>query len=220
MMGALLSDTVKSPKLNVNSTSSVLSTRSYPTDNSINANKMFSKQTSNLQKDQLQTVIEIITTKSKEPKKDLEDELKNLHLNLPVLEVLAHASMYNAILDKYVESLELGKNRSEFIQGKIPEKIKDPGLFTLPCSLGNSKPFNTLADLGSCVNLIQLYLFKKLKIGLLEETDHVFGLAYRTKSYPVGIVKNIEVHIGRLKLLDDFYVIDMDKDPATLLWKT
>ncbi|GJX21527.1 gag-pol polyprotein [Tanacetum coccineum] len=95
--------------------------------------------------------------------------------------------------------------------------MKDPGLFTLPCRLGDSKPFDTLADLGSCVNLIPLYLFKKLKIGLLEETDHVFGLADGTKSYPVGIIKNVEVHIERLKLLDDFYIIDMEKDHATPL---
>ncbi|GKA60938.1 MAK10-like protein [Tanacetum coccineum] len=73
------------------------------------------------------------------------------------------------------------------------------------------------SDLGSCVNLISLYLFKNLKIGLLEETDHVFGLADGTKSYPIGIVKSVEVHIGKLKLLEDFYVIDMEKDPATLL---
>ncbi|GJV04172.1 MAK10-like protein [Tanacetum coccineum] len=151
---------------------------------------------------------------SKEPEKALEDEFKDLHLNLTVLKVLAHAPMYNEILDKFVESLELGKNGSAFIQGIMPEKIKDLRLFTLPCSLGDSKPFDTLANLGSCVDLISLYLFKKLKIGLLEETDHVFGLANGTKSYPVGIVENIEVHIGRLKLLDDFYVIDMDKDPA------
>ncbi|GJY48768.1 hypothetical protein Tco_0438724 [Tanacetum coccineum] len=52
--------------------------------------------------------------------------------------------------------------------------MKDPRLFTLPCRLGDSKPFDTLADLGSCVNLIPLYLLKKLKIGLLEESDHVF----------------------------------------------
>ncbi|GJX70225.1 hypothetical protein Tco_0307396 [Tanacetum coccineum] len=96
----------------------------------------------------------------------------------------------------------------------MPKKMKDPVLFTLPCSLGDSKLFDTLADLGSCVKLIPLYLFKKLKIGLLEETDHVFRLADGTKSYPVEIVKNIEVHIGKLKLLDDFYVIDMDKDKA------
>ena len=94
--------------------------------------------------------------------------------------------------------------------------MEDPGIFTLPCSLGESEPFDALADLGSCVNLIPLYLFKKLNIGLLEETDHVFGLADGTKSYPVGIVKNVEVHIGRLKLLDDFYVIDMKRTPKPL----
>ncbi|GJX98569.1 MAK10-like protein [Tanacetum coccineum] len=78
--------------------------------------------------------------------------------------------------------------------------------------LGDSEPFNTLADLGSCVNIIPLYLFKKLNIGLLEETDHIFGLANGTKSYPIGIVKDVEVNIGNLKLLNDFYVIDMKKD--------
>ncbi|GKC95976.1 MAK10-like protein [Tanacetum coccineum] len=95
--------------------------------------------------------------------------------------------------------------------------MEDPGLFTLPCRLGDSKPFDTLANLGSCVNIIPLYLFKKLNIGLLEETDHIFGLADGTKSYPVGIVKDVEVHIGKLKLLNDFYVIDMKKDPETPL---
>ncbi|GJU02278.1 MAK10-like protein [Tanacetum coccineum] len=146
----------------------------------------------------------------------LEDEVQDLHLNLLVLEVLAHAPIYNTILDKYVDSLELGKNGSAFVQGEILAKIEDLRLFTLPCRLGDSKPFDTLADLGSCVN-ITLYLFKKLNIGLLEETDHIFGLADGTKSYPVGIVKDVEVHIGKLKLLNDFYIIDMKKDPETPL---
>ncbi|GJW87458.1 retrovirus-related pol polyprotein from transposon TNT 1-94 [Tanacetum coccineum] len=156
IMGALPSDTVKNPKLNVNSTSPICLL------------------------DQLQTVTEFRTRQTKEPEQTLEDEFKDLHLNLLVLEVLAHAPMYNAILDKYVESLELGKNRS-------------------------------------CVNIIPLYLFKKLNIGLLEETDYVFGLANGTKSYPVGIVRDVEVHIGRLKLLNNFYVIDMKKDLETPL---
>ncbi|GKF80812.1 hypothetical protein Tco_0239414, partial [Tanacetum coccineum] len=111
---------------------------------------------------------------------------------MPVLEVLAHARIYNALLDKYVESLELGKNGSAFVQGEVPAKMEDLGLFTLLCTLGDSKPFDTLADLGSCVNIIPLYLFKKLNIGLLEETDHIFGLANRTKAYPVEIVKDVE----------------------------
>ncbi|GJT12278.1 hypothetical protein Tco_0859320 [Tanacetum coccineum] len=120
MTGALPSDTVKNPKLNVNSSSSVFYARSYPIGdpqssshplNSINAIKLCSKQTIESQKDQPKvktlTVNEIGTPKSKEPKQTLKDEFKDLHLNLPVLEVLAHAPMYNAILDKYVESLWL-----------------------------------------------------------------------------------------------------------------
>ncbi|GKB18053.1 MAK10-like protein [Tanacetum coccineum] len=121
------------------------------------------------------------------------------------------------MLDKYVESLELGKNGSAFVQGEVYAKMEDPGLFTLCYRLGDSKPFDTLANLGSCVNIIPLYLFKKLNIRLLEETDHIFGLADETKSYPVGIVKDTEVRIGKLKLLNDFYVIDMKKDPETPL---
>nr|GEW86703.1 hypothetical protein [Tanacetum cinerariifolium] len=123
----------------------------------------------------------------------------------------AHAPMYNAILDKYVESLKLGKKWVRVHPRRIPERMKDPILLTLPCRLGDSQPFDTLADLGSCVNLIPLYLLKKLEIGLLEGTDHIFGLVDRTKSYPIGIVKNVEVHIERLKLLDEFYIIDIEK---------
>ncbi|GKA40146.1 MAK10-like protein [Tanacetum coccineum] len=66
-------------------------------------------------------------------------------------------------------------------------------------------------------NIFPLYLFKKLNIGLLKETDHIFGLADKTKSYPVGIVKDIEVHIGKLIIFNDFYVIDMKRDPETPL---
>ncbi|GKB07871.1 MAK10-like protein [Tanacetum coccineum] len=94
----------------------------------------------------------------------------------------------------------------------------NPGLFTLPCRLRDSKPFNTLADLGSCINIIPLYLFKKLNIGLLEEIDHIFGLADGTKSYLVGIVKDVEVHIGNTKTINlDFYVLNMKRDPKTPL---
>ncbi|GKD20755.1 hypothetical protein Tco_1222458 [Tanacetum coccineum] len=62
--------------------------------------------------------------------------------------------------------------------------MKDPRLFILPCRVGDSNPFDTLADLGSCVNLIPLNLFKKLNVGLLEETEDVLGLADGTKSCP------------------------------------
>ncbi|GJZ36506.1 hypothetical protein Tco_0582697 [Tanacetum coccineum] len=153
----------------------VLSARSYPTDD-----PQFSSHPSNL-----------ISAVKKKLEKTFEDEFKDLHLNLPVLKVLAHALMYNAILDKCVESLKLGKNGSAFVQGKVSTKMEDPRLFILPCRFRDSKPFDTLADLGSCVNIIPLYLFKKRNIKLLEETNHIFGLADGTKSYPIRIVKDV-----------------------------
>nr|GEW77582.1 zinc finger, CCHC-type [Tanacetum cinerariifolium] len=86
------------------------------------------------------------------------------------------------------ESLELGNNESAFVQREVFAKMEHLRVFTLPCRLGLSNPFDTLADLGSCVNIIPLYLFKKLNIKLLEETDHIFGLVDGTKSYPVRIL--------------------------------
>nr|GEU45071.1 hypothetical protein [Tanacetum cinerariifolium] len=193
---ALPSDMVKNLKLSI---SPVLSSRSYPT---IDPQCLSYPSTS----------IDAINAHLKEA-----NISQDLHLILPVLEVLAHALIYNTILDKYVESLEIGKHGSTFIHREVLAKMEDPGLFSLPCKLRDSKPFDTLADLGSCVNIIPIYLFKKLNIRLLEVTGHIFGLADGTKSCPVEIVKDVEVHIGKLKLLNDFYVIGMKKDPETPL---
>ncbi|GJX56442.1 DNA-directed DNA polymerase [Tanacetum coccineum] len=187
MTGALLSDTVKNPKLNVNPTSSVSSACSYPMEDPRSSSNLFNSVNA------IKTCFKSTNTFKKT--------------------ILAHAPN-NTILDKYVESLELGKNGSAFIQSEMAKKMKDPGLFILPCRLGDSEPFDTLGDLWSCVNLIPLYLFKKLKIGLLEETKNVLGLADGTKSYPVGIVRNVEVYVEKLKLLEDFYVLNMQKDPT------
>ncbi|GJX77920.1 hypothetical protein Tco_0324731 [Tanacetum coccineum] len=193
--GTLPSDTVKNPKLN---TYLVLSARSYPTvdpqcslhpSTSINAIKTCSKEENISQTSQLQPRMGSGTQQLEEPKPTLEDEFQDLHLNLPVLEVLAHAPIYNAILDKYVESLELGKNGSAFVQGEVSAKMEDPGLFTLPCRLGDSKPFDTLADLGSCVNIIPLYLFKKLNIELLKRLTTSSGWLTKPNPTPLGLLK-------------------------------
>ncbi|GJU58113.1 MAK10-like protein [Tanacetum coccineum] len=77
MIGALPSDTVKNPKLNIN-----------------------------LTLHQPQTEMRIGTPQIEETEPTLEDESQDLHLNLPVLEVLGHALIYNVMLDQYVKSLE------------------------------------------------------------------------------------------------------------------
>nr|GEW65770.1 hypothetical protein [Tanacetum cinerariifolium] len=158
--GALLSDTVKNPKLNFNSTFPVLLACSYLTEDpqcsshihdSINVIKICSKQPNENDQSKIKTLTfnETGIPKLKEPEQPLDNEFNDLHLNLSVLKVLAHAPLYNVILDKYLESLELENNGSAFIQGKMPKKMKDLELFTMPCGLKDSKPFDTLSDLRS-----------------------------------------------------------------------
>nr|GEW31918.1 MAK10-like protein [Tanacetum cinerariifolium] len=136
---------------------------------------------------QLQMVMENGTRQSEEPKQTIEDEVKDLHLNLPVLKVLAHAPVYNIILDKWVETLELGKNGFTFIQGKMPTKMKGPELSTLPCKLRDLKPFDT------------------------------FYWQTKPNPIPLEFLGDVEVHIRKLKLLNEFYQITMKKDPETPL---
>ncbi|GJS34114.1 hypothetical protein Tco_0532496 [Tanacetum coccineum] len=89
MMGALPSDTVKNPKLNVNSTSLVLSARSYPMKdpqssshplNSINAIITCSKQINKFQKDQSQVKTLMVNENGAPPNKGIKSPSKLLSL--------------------------------------------------------------------------------------------------------------------------------------------
>ncbi|GJT67421.1 hypothetical protein Tco_1018901 [Tanacetum coccineum] len=105
--GTLPSDTVKNPKLG---THPVWSARSYliidpqcssHPSNSINAIKAHFKEATISQTSLRPPEIETKPPQLEEAEPTLKDEFQDFHLNLPVLEVLAHAPIYNAILDKY-----------------------------------------------------------------------------------------------------------------------
>ncbi|GKE94758.1 hypothetical protein Tco_1579613 [Tanacetum coccineum] len=109
--GTLPSDTVKNPKLGTHPVSSACSYLTIKPQcsshsfNSINAIKAHFKEATISQKSLQQPENETKPPQPEEPEPTLEDEFQDLHLNLMVLKVLAHAPIYNAILDKYVESL-------------------------------------------------------------------------------------------------------------------
>ncbi|GJR07968.1 MAK10-like protein [Tanacetum coccineum] len=106
------------------------------------------------------------------------------------------------------------------IIGALPsDTVKNPKLnvnSTSPILSARSYPKKTLNahPIPSIRSMLSKHVPRKQTI---HKRTNCKWLAGGTKSYPVGIVKNVEVHIGRLKLLDDVYVIDMEKDPATPL---
>ncbi|MCI78152.1 hypothetical protein A2U01_0099422, partial [Trifolium medium] len=47
-------------------------------------------------------------------------------------------------------------------QRKLPQKKKDPGSFTIPCSIGNLTIGRALCDLGASINLVPLSMMRKI----------------------------------------------------------
>ena len=46
------------------------------------------------------------------------------------------------------ENIALSENCSAILQRKLPPKLKDPGAFTIPCTIGKVSVGKALCDLG------------------------------------------------------------------------
>ena len=108
------------------------------------------------------------------------------------------------------EKIRVGENVSAIIQRKLPQKCKDPGMFTIPCVIGNHKLERAMLDLGASINVMPLSIYKVLNLGPLKETRVVIQLADRSNAYPEGIVEDVLVRVNELIFPVDFYIIDMD----------
>ncbi|XP_038889406.1 uncharacterized protein LOC120079322 [Benincasa hispida] len=91
------------------------------------------------------------------------------------------------------ETVALTYECSALFQNNIPTKMKDPGSFTLPCSIGGKKVGNVLFDLGVSINLMPLSNFKKLNIGNARPTIITLQLADRSIMHPKGKIEDILV---------------------------
>jgi len=52
--------------------------------------------------------------------------------------------------------VRVGENVSAVIQRKLPVKCKDPGMFTIPCTIGNTRFENAMTDLGASINVMHI----------------------------------------------------------------
>ncbi|KAF5465355.1 hypothetical protein F2P56_015371 [Juglans regia] len=68
------------------------------------------------------------------------------------------------------ETMMLINESSAILQKKLSLKLKDLGNFTIPYTIGNSYFDNALCDLGASINLMPLYIFRKLGLGEAKPT--------------------------------------------------
>ncbi|XP_022004342.1 uncharacterized protein LOC110901888 [Helianthus annuus] len=102
---------------------------------------------------------------------------------------------------------------SAVVLNKLPEKLTDPGTFTIPCFFGGAvTPAHALADLGAIINLMPFSLYEKLGLGELTPTRMSLSLADRSVKYPRGVVENLLVKVDKFVFPVDFVVLDMEAD--------
>ncbi|GJR80658.1 reverse transcriptase domain-containing protein [Tanacetum coccineum] len=117
-------------------------------------------------------------------------------------------------LENDASSVTLNEECSAAIQKNLPQMKGDPGSFTLPYLIGTMPVNNTLANLGSSINLMPHSLFLKLGISELKPTKMSIQLTDRSIKYSIGICENLLVKNDKFIFLVDFVILEMDEDAA------
>nr|GEU54858.1 reverse transcriptase domain-containing protein [Tanacetum cinerariifolium] len=144
------------------------------------------------------------------------------NLPYPFADALVHMPkfipMFKKLLNNNNKLIELTKtplneNCSAVVLKKLPEKLRDPGRFLIPCDFSEFDNCLALADLGASINLMPLSIWKKLKLPTLNDTKMFLKLANRIISKPTGFAENIFVKVGKFYFPADFVVLDFIADP-------
>ncbi|XP_074300607.1 uncharacterized protein LOC141631896 [Silene latifolia] len=113
---------------------------------------------------------------------------------------------------KGVKKVKVSEHVSAIFQRKLPPKCSDPGMFTIPCTIGNTKIQKAMLNLGASINVMPYSLYKSMKLGPLHDTSVVIQLANRSNVYPKGMVEDVPTLVDNLIFPADFYVLDMEHD--------
>ena len=127
------------------------------------------------------------------------------------LKFLREVTMHKRRLKEHTR-VHLTEECNAILQHQLPSKLKDPGSFTIPCSIGSHFIDKCLCDLGASVNLMPVSLFRKLGLGELKPTTTSLQLADRSIIHPMGVLEDILVKVGKFYLPADFLVLDLEED--------
>ena len=149
------------------------------------------------------------------------DVFKKLQINIPFAEALEQMPLYAKFMKDLLsrkrklqedETVMLTEECSAIIQRKLPPKLKDPGSFHIPCTIGKLTIGRALCDLGASINLMPLSMMNKLEIKEVKSTMISLQLADRSIKFPYGIVEDVLVKVDKFIFPADFVVLDMEED--------
>ena len=146
---------------------------------------------------------------------------KQLHINIPFVDALSQMPNYAKFLKEILSSkrkledvamVRLNEECSAILQNKMPQKLKDPGNFTIPCNIGDLSIKKALCDLGASINLMPYSIYEKLGLGDPKPTRITLQLADRSVKHPIGIIEDVLVKVDKFIFPVDFVILDMEED--------
>ena len=149
------------------------------------------------------------------------DIFKKTKINIPYVEVISQMPLYVKFLKeihskkrKIAEEgiVNLTATCSAIIQQKLPTKMKDPGKFTIPCSIGKYEFKKALCDSGASINLMPLSMVQRLSLGELTPTAITLQMLDRSMAQPEGILEVVLVKVGKFIFPVDFVIMQMEED--------
>jgi len=147
--------------------------------------------------------------------------IKTLQVSVPFTELItqvpSYAKFMKDILSKKrsienISTIAFTEQYSAILQNKTPPKLKDPGCFSIPCTIGKETIEKALCDLGASVSVMPYTICQKLKLGNLKFTNMTLQMADRSIKRPVGLLEDVPVQIGKYFIPVDFVVLDIAED--------
>ncbi|RDX76395.1 Retrovirus-related Pol polyprotein from transposon opus, partial [Mucuna pruriens] len=92
--------------------------------------------------------------------------------------------------------------------------VKIPGIFSVPCTIGECTFANAMLDLGASINVMPTSIYKSLNFGDLEPTRMIIQLANSSVVQPLGVLEDVLVQVNELIFPIDFYVLDMEDETS------
>ncbi|KAM2174290.1 hypothetical protein ACFX1Q_033829 [Malus domestica] len=161
-----------------------------------------------------------LQSKKEEEEKDVLETFRKVQVNIPLLDAIKQIPKYAKCLKKLCttrkrfrekEVVQVSENVSAIIQHKLPPKCKDPGSFTIPCVIGNTRFKSAMLDLGASINVMPYSVYASMNLGVLKNDGVIIQLADRSNAYPKGVVEDVLVQVNHLIFPADFYVLEMDE---------
>ncbi|CAN6685848.1 unnamed protein product [Malus baccata var. baccata] len=161
-------------------------------------------------------------SKKEETEKDILETFRKVQVNIPLLDTIKQVPRYAKFLKELCttrkrisnkEVVQVSENVSAVLQRKLPPKCKDPGSFTIPCVIGNTKFEHAMLDLGASINVMPYSIYAFMNLGELKNDGVIIQLANRSNAYPKGVLEDVLVQVDNLIFPADFYVLEMEDSP-------